>query len=177
MSRFTKFLISGFIIFNFLTMVRVLLPEQSKFVKKTYSLIDPYLSFFSIYQDWMMFAPNPSKLNIYLTADVEFMDGTRDTYEFPRQSQMNIMEKYFYGEKYRKIIGETIRKDDNRWTWPDTAKFVLRKMKSKHYNKIPLKVHLVRHWDIIPDVKKEFRPHLTPSKSYQHFNFFTYEVL
>jgi hypothetical protein len=177
MSLPRKLFITLFIVFNFLIMFRVHLPLDSKYFSTLYRPIDSYLSFFSIYQDWFMFAPNPSKLNLYITAEVEFDDGSKDIYEFERNSMGSLSQKYISGERYRKFTSESLRKDKNSYLWKDAAKFALRKLKNKSFSKIPLKVHLTRHWDEIPNMEKEFRPHLSKSTNYQSFKFYTYEVL
>jgi hypothetical protein len=177
MSRTRKIILSGFILFNFLPMLRIHLPLDAKFIGATYRPVDAYLSFFSIYQDWMMFAKNPARLNIYLTADVEFDDGTRDTYVFPKPTELSLLEKYIYGERFRKIISESIRRDDNRFMWPDTAKFALRKLRDRNFAKLPLRVHLNRHWYVTPAMEQEFLPHLQRKANYEKFKFYTYEVI
>ena len=175
MSNFRKSIISIFILFNLLTMIRVHLHLDTKFFWKMYRPIDGYLSFFSTYQDWMMFAPDPGKLNSNIEAEVEFDDGSIQTYIFPRST--NIFDKYTHGEKFRKLTTEGIRKDDNSFLWNDTAKFVLRKLRDDNYSKIPLKVHLIRALDEIPDVSKEFRLHSESPKKYNQVRFYTYEVI
>lgn len=176
MSRTKKFLISAFIVFNFLTMIRVHMPLQKEFVTALYRPIDSYLSFFSLYQNWTMFSPNPARTNVHLTAEVEFDDGTTDTYVYPDSAKMSLAEKYTSGERYR-VISEAIRKDVNSFLWPDAAKFALRKLKDTNFQKIPMKVHLYRHWNIIPDMDKQFIPHLTKVKTYSKYKFYTHEVL
>jgi hypothetical protein len=177
MSKMRKSLISCFIILNFLCMVRVFAPLETNFFSALYRPIDSYLSFFSIYQDWMMFAPNPGRMNIRLSAEVEFLDGTKEDYFFPNTEDLSLMDKYIYGEKYRKLISEGIRKDNNHFMWKDTAKFVLRKIKNDNFEKIPAKVHLIRHWDDIPDIAKKFRLHKNREINYESFRFYTYEVI
>jgi hypothetical protein len=176
MSETKKILISGFILFNLLTMIRIHLPLDQKFFHSLYKPIDPYLSFFSIYQSWTMFSPNPSRTNVYVTADVHFVDGTKDTYTIPRNSELRFAEIYTYGERMR-VITEAIRKDTGRFMWKDTAKFALRKVRDKNFHKIPVKVELVRHWNITPDMKSRFLPHLSKINKYQSYKFFTHEVL
>jgi hypothetical protein len=124
-----------------------------------------------------MFAPNPSRTNYELTGEVEFTDGTKEIYQFPKTSHLNLAEKYVYGERYRKLISEGIRKDDNRFMWTDTAKFVLRKVGEDHFNKIPKRVHLVRHWEDVPLLSQGFRKHGTHPDQMQSYRFFTHEVL
>lgn len=123
-----------------------------------------------------MFSPNPSRTNAYITAEVTFNDKSKDTYSFPKSSEMSVFEKYVSGERFR-VIEEAIRNDENKFLWRDSAKFALRKLRENNYNKIPIKVDLVRHWEEIPDMKVEFRKHLTKTKNYQSQKFFTYEVL
>jgi hypothetical protein len=177
MGNLRKTLISCFILLNFLAMIRIHLPLDNKYFSTLYRPVDSYLSFFSIYQDWYMFAPNPSSSNGHVTAEVEFDDGTHDTYDFEHSSATNLFKKYAYGEKFRKFVSDGLRKDSNAFMWKDAAKFVLRKLKESNYHKIPLKVHLIRHWNDIlhPDV--EFRPHLSKTTQYESFRFYTYEVL
>jgi hypothetical protein len=162
---------------NFLAMFRIHLPMNTKFFATMFYPVDRYLSFFSIDQDWMMFAPVPNRGNIYLSAEVEFIDGTKENYMFPRTSMMTLSEKYDVGERFRKITTEGIRRDDFNFMWPDTARFVLKKMKEQTGHKLPLRVHLSRNWEIIPDINVEFRRHGEPAHNYNSHKFYTYEVL
>ena len=124
-----------------------------------------------------MFAPNPSRMNVSLSAEILFEDGSTDTYFFPRSRDMGIIDKYTHGEKYRKIITEGIRNDSNSWMWKDTAKFALRKMKEKSFSKIPMKVHLYRHWAETPSMTTKFIPHGESIPGEQKYKFYTYEVI
>jgi hypothetical protein len=176
MTRGKKIFISLFIFFNFLIMARVHIPLDSKFWSTFYRPVDAYLSFFSIYQDWMMFAANPTRMNIYISARVKFEDGIEDEYIFPDSSRMSLGEKYRRGERFRKLISETISREENRFMWPDVAKFSLRKLRKRHFTRIPVRVELFQHWRKTPDLKQEFIPHLTKFKLYSTFKFYTHEV-
>ena len=153
------------------------MPLKNTFVSKIYQPIDSYLSFFSNFQSWRMFAPEPSRLNLYLTAEVEFIDGTKDTYDFPRVRDMGLIDKIVTGERYDKIMTSSLYREDHDFLWDDTAKFVLRKLKGKSFHKIPVKVHLVKHWNLTPRLEKKFLPHLSSNSTYESFKFYTYEVL
>lgn len=176
MFNLKKIMISIFILLNFLVMLRIHLPTNTKFFSSLYGPIDSYLSFFSFYQSWTMFSPNPARTNSFITAEVLFDDNTKDSYVFPRASEVSIVEKYVNGERYR-VITDAIRRDKNKFLWQDAAKFALRKLKKNNFHKIPVRVDLVRHWDIIPDMRTNFRNHLQPVKKYSSFKFYTYEVL
>lgn len=158
-------------------MIRIYLPLQSKYFSSLYTPIDSYLSFFSIYQDWMMFSLNPSRATYYLTGEVFFDDGTIVTYSFPGKGDSGLLDKYIFGERYRKIISEAIVHDNYSFMWKDVARFALRKIKINHYNKIPLKVRLYRHWSRVPALELKFIPHLSKNFEYKRYNFYTYEVL
>lgn len=176
MSRAKKIIISCFIVFHLLIMARVLLPLEKPFFQSIYRPIDTYLSFFSLYQNWTMFAPNPSRINVYLTAEVDFIDGTKDSYTFPRSSMLSLEDRFSYGERYR-VISDVIRKDSNYFLWTDVAKFALRKLKENNFHKLPARVRLRRHMSEIPDVKTKFIPHQTQNTAIKSKEFFSYEVL
>jgi hypothetical protein len=177
MTKTKKTFISLFIILNFMTMVRVHLPLETPYLNFIYSPVDKYLSFFSIYQDWMMFSPNPTRLDSYMSAEVLFADGTKSTYQFPRTSGMSMVNKHIYGEKFRKLISESIRRDDKKFMWHDTAKFAIRQtLITNDFEKLPLKVKLFRHWVEVKDVNQEFLPHRMKLADYQSYNFYSYGV-
>jgi hypothetical protein len=177
MSISKKILISGFILFNFLIMIRVHMPVDKTFFTYLYKPVDTYLSFFSNYQDWLMFAPNPNRMNTKLSAIIEFDDGTKTKYQFPDSSEMSLGQKYMGGERFRKLISEGITRDRNKFMWKDTSKFILRMVRDENLGKIPLRVHLIRHWNEIPDVDRKFIPHKQAAKEFNSFTFYTHEVI
>ncbi len=177
MSLVKKIFISGFIVFNFMIMARVHLPLDSKFFSTIYGPVDSYTRFFSSFQDWLMFAPNPSRTNYQISAEVEFVDGSRDTWFFPRAAELGIVGKYLYGERYRKFVSEGVRKDENSFMWKDTARFALRKIGEDNFDKIPKKVHLYRHWEDVPLLSQGMRTHGKRPDKLSKFRFFTHEVM
>jgi hypothetical protein len=177
MSKSKKIFISVFIVFNFLVMVRVHLPLNTKFFKFIYRPIDSYLSFFSIFQDWRMFAPNPSRINVFLSAVVTFDDGSQDTFFLGQGESDSFLSRYSYGERLRKVSSEAIRMDSHKFLWPDTARYALRKVQARSGKKKPRRVELYRHWDQIPDLRQTMRPHLYTVQTYRSFKFYTHEVL
>jgi hypothetical protein len=177
MSHYKKILISFFIFFNLLCMLRIHLPLETKFFSTIYKPVDFYLSFFSIYQDWMMFAKNPSRSNSFLTADVEFIDGTFQTFHFPKSSDLTHFEKYKYGERFRKIISESVIMPNKKFLLKDVARFALRKLKTSHSNKIPKKVYLKKHFFLTPLMSDEFIPHQSTKYDYHVTTIYTHEVI
>lgn len=177
MYSFKKCLISAFIVLNILGMARMHLPMESKYISTLYAPIDNYLSFFSISQDWMMFAPDPSKEDHFITAKIEFEDGPSTAYEFEYRPEPNILHTYLRGERFRKITTEAIRKNENEFMWRDMAKFALRKVRDRNFSKLPAKVYLFRHWATTPDMQSSFVPHNYLKTNYSSHHFYTYEVM
>lgn len=174
MSIYKKTIISVFILMNFMFMIKVHVPN-TYFFQTVYKPINPILTFFSLHQSWAMFSPDPSRINSYVTAEVEFEDGDKGIYQFPKSSELPMWDRFVYGERFR-VFSENLRQDKNSFLWKDASKFALRNLKSEYFFKIPLRVNLYRHWDIIPEPKKEFRPHLASVKKYNKHKFYTYEV-
>jgi hypothetical protein len=144
MKRLMKVTVSLFILFHLLVMMRVHLPLETKFFSAIYRPVDAYLSFFSIYQDWMMFAKNPSRTNTYVKAEIEFDDGGIVEYKFPHSPRLTLGDKYINGERFRKLISEAITRDSHSYMWKDVARFALRKVRDDNYERVPVKVHLYR---------------------------------
>lgn len=157
-------------------MMRIHLPMERKIFQKLYTPIDPILSALSIYQSWTMFAENPSRLNAHLSAEITFKDGSKSIFDFPRSENLSRFERYSFGERYRKVISETILLDAHSYLWKDVAEFALRKTIKRYPEKKPLLVQLKRSWFIIPDVSKKFIAHSVTGQNYNDFKFYTYEV-
>lgn len=161
MSNLKKISISFFIVVSFLWMSGITLP-----------LVHEALSLFAL-NERVSFTGHPMKENLYLTAEVEFEDGTSDTLIFPRPSKLSLAEKYFYGEKFR-LLQETLANKGNEDLWVDTAKYTLRKLKSSNFHKIPLRVHLFKNFKAIPHPEGSLA--LSNSTKYIKAKLFTYEV-
>jgi hypothetical protein len=158
-------------------MVKLLMPNDSKFISLIYSPVDKYLSAFSIYQDWMMFAPNPNRQNLFISARVDFLDGSHEMYTFPGYKNQSQKDRYIFGERYRKFLVEGLNDSRNSFLYRDASRFVLRKLRDQNFSKIPSRIQLFRNWEVIPDMDKEFRLHGHQVKNYQVESLYTYEVI
>ncbi|HLT22012.1 MAG TPA: hypothetical protein VKZ84_01145 [Bacteriovoracaceae bacterium] len=166
-----------FIVFVLMTMIRTHLPMNTKFFQMIYKPIDAVESSIGTNQTWLMFSPNPSRLDAYVIGEVEYEDGSKDTFDFYKGIGMSMFDKYLHGEKYRKFTSENLRSDKKQFLWPDASKFVLRKLKEKNNYKLPKKVSLIRYWDEIPSWDKKFVKHDEFREQYKSFMFYSKEVL
>jgi hypothetical protein len=147
LSRLARILISGFIALNLFAIVSWCVPLDSPLLSACRSLSRPYLVWTGLFQKWDMFAPDPSKLNCYLGAQIAFRDGRTALWTFPRMENLGIIDKYFK-ERYRKYANDNLRLDGDAPAWPDAARYIARVNYSP--SNPPVSVNLVRYWSIVP---------------------------
>jgi len=104
--------------------------------------IEPYLRTVGAQQNWNMFAPNPITHDLWVDAEVTFLDGSTERYLFPRSSKMSVAER-FIKERYRKYI-ETVHQESSGIIWPALADYVARQVYNNPENP-PVAVKLFRH--------------------------------
>ena len=158
-------------------MSRSLFSFDSAVVRLVYSKIDPALSFFSFYQDWMMFAPNPTRINSEMYAIVEFSSGDIVKYYFDSPNKLNHIDKYLGGEKMRKYFQDTVSNNRNHFTYRDLSKYVLRQVADANIEKIPLRVKLVYSKNFIPSPYEEFRSSSKQNLKYIDEVLYIHEVI
>jgi hypothetical protein len=174
MLRNRKFLILGFCIFHCTAILLCEFPGSSP-VRRV--LADPvfraYVRFFNLGQNWSMFAPEPSSINVFLRAEVKFKDGSTGIFDLPRIAKMGLMERFFK-ERYRKWGMDNIRTDDHKFYWPATARYVARSV-HQSTGGVPVEVSLWRHWTMIKDPTLEFVPtgYRIPDEKLEKFKFHT----
>ena len=177
MNNFKKTLITIFIICNFMMMIRAQLHQNSPVINYIYKPITFIQNYFSLWRGWSMFAPNPLRINGFVDAKIIYQDGSQKTWTFPGPQKGTLLQRYMYGERYRKYIMDGLRLDKNSHLWPDAAKFVIRKTSKENLNKIPSKIILRRRWQDIPNWNIFFIPHKSKlSNDYNTFEFYTHEV-
>lgn len=106
-----------------------------------------YMTWSGLWQSWGMFAPEPSRLNVYLSAQITYRDGTQRTWSFPRMNQLDLFSRY-YKERYRKFE-EYAHLDTFDGLWPDMAVWIARTNDPDPDNP-PVRVALTRNWWIVP---------------------------
>lgn len=102
-----------------------------------------YLHPTGMWQYWDMFAPEPSSMDLWASAEVEFFDGTKTEFKYPRVKDLGLVEKY-HSERYRKFF-ERVNPDDQRFFWAPFAQTIAFKSADNPRNP-PVKVALVRHF-------------------------------
>ena len=109
-----------------------------------------YLNFFGLWQGWSVFE-KPRLYNGYLTAVVQFQDGSRRTWEFPRMEKLGLVEKMFK-ERYRRWANDCVSDVNDSYLWPDAARYIARLYRRPENP--PVSVSIIRHWAwILPPEK------------------------
>lgn len=119
------------------------------------------------WQFWDMFAPNPASIDLYLTANVKFQDGSTKPFDYPRIYNLSIPLKYVK-ERYRKFY-ENACADDQAYCRP----FVAQRIALESFtdpNNPPVQVDLIHHRYVIAP------PGEPQSPDYSAATYFTYVV-
>jgi hypothetical protein len=163
------------ITFYVMMMMKTHLPMDKAIFKAAYLPVDRVQYFLGFNQTWMMFSPNPSRLDSLVKGEVEFFDGTSVTFDFLEKDEKSLSYKYLKGEKLRKFSSENLRQDSNKYLWSDASDYVLRKVQQE-VSKKAVKVSLIRYWNETPDWNKSFIKHGDWKENYQSHTFYSKKV-
>ncbi len=142
----------------------ILLVENQRRIKPLLP-VRAYLFTTGFWQYWDMFAPNPSQRDFYGDAIVEYANGKKETYQYPRMYLLPIMEKY-PAERYRKFY-ERAHLEQNPFIWSVFAQRIARVM-DKYQGNPPKLVRLRRNWR---DVAAPGKPQIKEYSSYEYFRY------
>jgi hypothetical protein len=172
-----KSIIVLFVAVNATMMVFSALPDRSVLGDRILDSVARYQIFFGLEQSWSMFAPNPANMNSWVDAEIEFTDGSKEKWTFPRPSQISETERILGGERYRKYAQENLVPMERSEVWFDLSRFVARDVASieeKGRHRIVKEVEFFKHSNFIESPDKVFIPHGELSKNFESeavFNF------
>ena len=82
----------------------------------SFAPISAYLQTTGTWQYWDMFAPDPSRADVYGDAEIEMLDGTKRAVGYPRMYRLSLFDRYLK-ERYRKFY-ERAGDGQNAYLWP-----------------------------------------------------------
>lgn len=130
-------------------------------------IVQGYLFTIGAWQYWDMFAPDPSRTDIYGDAEVELADGSKRIVGYPRMFALNLFQRYTQ-ERFRKFY-ERAGQDTGAYLWPSFAA-QLGRVASDDPRNPPRIVTLRRHWlEISP-------PGVPQGSTYNEYAYFRYVV-
>jgi hypothetical protein len=136
--------ISGFLIFTILAMVVSNLPRSED---ETYAknFFDPYLTATDLRQRWNLFAPDPSKKTLQLSARISYADGSSEIWNFPARG--NFLDPYRY-YRWRKLARRVNSNTSIAILWQPVALWIGREQADP--DRRPVAVALIRRWATTP---------------------------
>jgi hypothetical protein len=105
-----------------------------------------YLHPTGMWQYWDMFAPEPSSMDLWASAEVQYFDGTKVDFKYPRIKDLGLIEKY-HSERYRKFF-ERVNPDEYRYFWAPFAQTIALKS-AKNPKNPPVRVAIIRHFAMV----------------------------
>jgi hypothetical protein len=170
LSRRARIAATIFVAFHLFAVITWAVPLDTPLIVQCREAIKGYMLWTGLFQKWDMFAPDPSKLNNYVTANVVYRDGRTAVWTFPRMENLGYVDRYFK-ERYRKYANDNLRLDARAPLWPDAARYIARAMATP--SEAPVEVDLVRHWSEVPAPG----PHgEEPPAPWSEFTFYRYSV-
>lgn len=161
--------LTAFILFHIVAVLLWLTPVGTTSAEAARTFAANYVSWGGLGQNWGMFAPEPSNLNIYLSANITYQDGSQHTWDFPRMDQIDLVSRY-YQERYRKFE-EYAHLDSASGMWPDLAVWIARQNNPEPGNP-PVRVQLTRNWWTVPPPPPNGDISHDPPHQWQHYLFF-----
>lgn len=113
--------------------------------------LDPYLDVTGLWiGGWQLFAPEPDKVNSYISAEVRFADKKSAFIRSPQWRLMSAPERFISFREAEYF--DKIRLDNNAAAWPALCKFWGNTAEHPDGLDIPAKeIILKRHWVVIPE--------------------------
>jgi hypothetical protein len=170
LSRGARIAASIFVAFHLFAVITWAVPLDTPLIVQCREAIKGYMLWTGLFQKWDMFAPDPSKLNNYVTANVIYRDGRTAQWTFPRMENLGYVDKYFK-ERYRKYASDNLRLDTHSALWPDAARYVARAVATP--SETPAEIDLVRHWSEVQPPGPHGEERSTP---WSEFTFYRYPV-
>ena len=147
----------------------VLLYNQRVF--KESSPLYAYLFTTGFWQYWDMFAPDPSQSDLWVDAEVEYLDGTKKAFDYPHIKQLSLPEKFIY-ERHRKFTERAPTESlQFHYLRAPFGQAIATKCATDPNNP-PVFVRMTRHF---LDVPRHDKP-MGPEPPYLKYTYFTYVV-
>jgi len=175
-----RLVISVFLVFHLVVIVSGAIPANFSLVTALHAQgfltaltekLAPYASPTGLQVGWSMFAPNPSRDNSYIDAEISYRDRRKHIWSFPQMQELGYAERYVK-ERYRKFASERLWVKENTALWPDAARYIAR-LNADRSNP-PQTVKLVHYWFVIPPPPGQGET--PPSERWGREVFFTYTV-
>jgi hypothetical protein len=139
-----KTVISLFCLWQICAVAVWLLPGGSRPKEHLERYFRDYIYLTGCWQNWELFSPNPSDLNLYLEAEITRGDGTQSISSFHRPSQDGLVRRY-QDERFRKMVYNIDWRSDKRLL-PALARWAAIDAERNSQRDFPMSVVLTEHY-------------------------------
>ena len=129
------------------------LPRTSLLHQRLKDWVDPFLDVTGLWQGtWQLFAPSADKIDIRMSAEISYADGTTRSWHSPDWRDTSVWQKFVH---FRAIeYFDTVRRNENSAAWESLADYLARTIPAAGGSSIkPTKVKLARHWSLVPPLE------------------------
>jgi hypothetical protein len=154
--RFNRRMISAFLLFHLVVIVSGAIPADLLLVTALHAKgfltaftagLAPYAKTAGLQVGWSMFAPNPTRDNTYIDAEITYRNGRKHVWSFPQMQELGYFDR-LVKERYRKFATERLCVKENSALWPDAARHIARL--NADASNPPQSVKLVAYRFVIP---------------------------
>ncbi len=147
---FKKLVINCFLVVWLVVLAIDAAPELGTWHKNLKDRLDFYLDVTGLWQGgWQLFAPEPDKINVAITARVAFPDGREVAWRSPDWRSMSAWQRFL---RFREAeFVDNVRQDNNSSAWSDYADYLARNTVHPDNPELkPTMIVLTREWVLIP---------------------------
>ena len=124
----------------------------ASFRKPARELVGPYMHVTQTYQSWEMFAPNPTRSNVFMKVFVTDTDGEVWDLYTDANSPRNKATPWFVYDRMGKITRRVTGESPHYQKW--VARYYCRQWALDHGGELPRSVEIVKQWYAVPPPEK-----------------------
>lgn len=128
------------------------LPRTSLFHQRLKNWVDPFLDVAGLWQgSWQLFAPEVDKIDVRVTAEIAYADGSTRLWQSPDWRDVSSWQKFL---NFRSMeYFDAVRNNDNSAAWESLADYLARTVPTADgFSVAPTKVTLARTWSLVPPI-------------------------
>jgi hypothetical protein len=148
---FGRALIGTFVAVHLAAVAAWSIPDKdctASFRKPARELVRPYVNVTQTYQSWGMFAPNPTRANVFMKVFVTDREGEVWDLYTDANSPRNKQTPWFIYDRMGKITRRVTGEATHFQKW--VARYHCRKWALEHGGELPRSVEIVKQWYVVP---------------------------
>jgi hypothetical protein len=124
----------------------------ASFRKPARETVKRYMNMTQTYQSWGMFAPNPTRANVFMKVFVTDQDGEIWDLYTDANSPRNKSTPWFFYDRMGKITRRVTGDAAHYQKW--VARYHCRKWALEHGGELPRSVEIIKQWYVVPPPEK-----------------------